>query len=121
MFMEISTCTQEVIQVRLRVAYRSKLIYCITLFLGQPDTSWSSEEEWMAYVVDGINRILSDLYRNESSWTVIGHGTRKVKSYGPHIWHMVTDVECRPVLPAQYPEKPKTVARTLCQTLPGSH
>ncbi|XP_062513565.1 tRNA wybutosine-synthesizing protein 2 homolog isoform X2 [Corticium candelabrum] len=56
----------------------------------------SSKQRWMAFVVKSIKKIFSDLYSCELQWTVSGSSPRKVKSYGPHIWHMVVDVECRP-------------------------
>jgi tRNA G37 N-methylase Trm5 len=70
--------------------------------------SRTAKEGWLFSVVDSIKRIFSD-FSTMSKWTVHGQTPRKVKSYGPHIWHMVADIQCRPADQSNVPVPETTV------------
>ena len=50
--------------------------------------------EWIGYV---LKEVLTFLQRGDSSrWSVEARHVEHVKSYAPHIHHLVLDLECRP-------------------------
>lgn len=52
---------------------------------------------WKANAVKELELIFSQLYSNCSKWSVTALNVTKVKSYAPHIDHLVLDVACYPV------------------------
>lgn len=57
-------------------------------------------EEWSHYVMERISFILdreNPLPMKEKQWKVRVRDLVHVKSYAPHVDHLVADVECRPV------------------------
>ena len=58
-------------------------------------------ERWAAYVAGRVRQLLpmeNPLPREGSSWRVVVGHIEHVKSYAPHVDHIVVDVECRPIL-----------------------
>ena len=57
----------------------------------------SSWMHWSNSVADRMKNILDSLYKGANGgWSVtVGH-VEHVKSYAPHVDHIVTDIECRP-------------------------
>ena len=56
---------------------------------------------WASDVAKEMRSILVDLNSNRSmkDWTCTVKHIEHVKSYAPHIDHLVADIDCRPVLP----------------------
>ena len=60
--------------------------------------------EWCCYVKAQISEIFNQLYGHQQDslqqgtrWNIkIGH-IERVKSYAPHIYHVVVDLECKPI------------------------
>ena len=62
-------------------------------------TRWhSSWCIWSNSVALRIMTILNDLYEEKQCWSVIVRHIQHVKSYAPHVDHLVVDLECRPLL-----------------------
>lgn len=53
--------------------------------------------EWESSVVSDIQRLLQKVHP-EAIWSIISRGSFRVKSYAPHINHMVVDIDCRPTV-----------------------
>ena len=54
-------------------------------------------EEWSRYVTEKIHSLLADRDHGEGrQWSVRVAELVHVKSYAPHVDHLVADVECRP-------------------------
>ena len=51
---------------------------------------------WSNSVSLRIKTILNDLYEEKQCWSVIVRHIQHVKSYAPHVDHLVVDLECRP-------------------------
>ena len=56
-------------------------------------SSWYS---WSNSVALRIMTILNDLHEEKQCWSVIVRHIQHVKSYAPHVDHLVVDLECRP-------------------------
>ncbi len=63
--------------------------------------------DWGCYAKKKITNIFNRLYREEDSVPFCSHGNEPrwsvsvehiehVKSYAPHVYHVVIDIECRP-------------------------
>ena len=57
---------------------------------GTGNESWSS---WASYVAGKIGVLLVKLHSTQ--WTVSVEHIERVKSYAPHIDHLVLDLQCR--------------------------
>lgn len=55
------------------------------------------ESEWTARIAVALEAHFRDL--TGDTWTIVTHHLERVKSYAPHVNHMVADVECRPPRP----------------------
>lgn len=55
-----------------------------------------SIESWIAYVTRRITMFLQENKDRAASWSVEVKHVEQVKSYAPHISHVVLDLECRP-------------------------
>ena len=54
-------------------------------------------EEWSRYVAERIHSLLADGHHDgERQWRVRVRELVHIKSYAPHVDHLVADVECRP-------------------------
>lgn len=53
--------------------------------------------EWSKYVCCAIQKIFGVLYPNET-WEVNIDAVIKIKSFAPHVDHLVTDITCKPIL-----------------------
>uniref|UniRef100_A0A1X7SIN2 Uncharacterized protein n=1 Tax=Amphimedon queenslandica TaxID=400682 RepID=A0A1X7SIN2_AMPQE len=52
---------------------------------------------WSNSVAVRIRTILESLYKEDNGgWSVTVRHVEHVKSYAPHVDHIVTDIECRP-------------------------
>ena len=58
------------------------------------DVSWKSIDDWLDFVVKSFHSLFVEVHGCE--WDVVGRNARKVKSYGPHILHVVADIQCKP-------------------------
>ena len=54
--------------------------------------------DWALYVANKMQVLLSECNGPGSRWTVVVRHLEHVKSYAPHIDHLVVDLECRPVI-----------------------
>ena len=64
--------------------------------VGSSTTRWhSSWYIWSNSVALRIMTILNDLHEGKQ-WSVIVRHIQHVKSYAPHVDHLVIDLECRP-------------------------
>ena len=52
---------------------------------------------WSNSVALRIMTILNDLHEEKQCWSVIVRHIQHVKSYAPHVDHLVVDLECRPL------------------------
>ena len=59
-------------------------------------TKHSSWCIWSNSVALRIMTILNDLHEEKQCWSVIVRHIQHVKSYAPHVDHLVVDLECRP-------------------------
>lgn len=53
---------------------------------------------WSLHVCHSIAELLQDIYNENCSWNITVQHVYSVKSYGPHINHMVIDVLCTPLV-----------------------
>ena len=51
--------------------------------------------DWAAYVADRVQSLLAEC-NGGTRWTVVVRHLEHVKSYAPHVDHLVVDLECRP-------------------------
>jgi tRNA wybutosine-synthesizing protein 2 len=66
---------------------------------SQKHLQCSSVTRWISYVVEKITMFLEQTRNGGTrSWSVKVRHIEHVKSYAPHIGHLVLDLECRPVL-----------------------
>ncbi|ODN03629.1 tRNA wybutosine-synthesizing protein 2 [Orchesella cincta] len=64
---------------------------------GEPSSIDASTTKWGSHVTKRIQNIFCDLYPNEE-WKVSVENMVKVKSYAPHVDHVVADILCCPSL-----------------------
>ena len=74
---------------------------CVVATLVQADSSSSIELAWCFWseeVASKIAALLPEVYplSEESRWVVSIRHIEHVKSYAPHVDHIVVDLECRP-------------------------
>ena len=52
--------------------------------------------KWISYVVEQVSMLLTKSRKTSESWSVQVRHVEHVKSYAPHVSHLVLDLECRP-------------------------
>lgn len=59
-----------------------------------------SVTKWISYVVEQVLSFLQQQKIGDAcpNWSVEGRHVEHVKSYAPHISHLVLDLECRPIV-----------------------